>query len=288
MRYCLRDSAPLYGPLAISGMVSCACERRGKRRAGAAAASPNTERLVIDMATSVTVYFSAENWQAEAPAPPSRGSEDFFRPVFQCLLDLGHELVGQGAVDQAMVEAQREMADAADGDGVVDHYRSLIDGADAHDGDLGLINDRRAHQAAEAAEVGDGECAARHLVWFELPRAGARRQIHNGALQAEHVLLVRAANDGDDQAVVESDRDADVNFIVVDDVVAIQRGVEQGILAQDGHRGTGDERQVGAVVTVGGLELRLVLVAHARHFGHVDAMDGRSEEHTSELQSRQY
>src|ERR1035438_2729211 len=187
-------------------MVSCARERRGKRSAGAAAASPNTERLVIDMATSVTVYFSAENLQAEAPAPrcrrkpaggsacptlpqktcrrkrlphaaaenrqaeapapPSRGSEDFFRPAFQHLLDLGHELVGQGAVDQRSEEAQREMADAADGDGVVDHYRSLIDGADAHDGDLGLIDDRRAHQAAEAAEVGDGECAARHLVWL--------------------------------------------------------------------------------------------------------------------------
>src|SRR5664280_2413613 len=145
MRYCLRDSAPLYGPLAISGMVSCACERRGKKRAGAATASPNTERLVIDMATSVTVYFSAKDWQTEEDRPEGQAGrpvlQDFFGPGFQHLLDLGHELIGQGAVDQAMVEAQGEMADAADGDGVVDHYRSLIDGADAHDGDLGLIDD---------------------------------------------------------------------------------------------------------------------------------------------------
>lgn len=38
---------------------------------------------------------------------------------FQRLLDLRHELIGQRAVDQSTVEAQREMADTADRKGVV-------------------------------------------------------------------------------------------------------------------------------------------------------------------------
>src|ERR1035438_1718198 len=96
-------------------MASCAWERRGRRRAGAAAASPNTERLVIDMATSVTVYFSAEkDRRTQRMLRPVL--QHFFGPGFEHLLYLRHELIGQGAVDEAMAEAQREMADAADGD----------------------------------------------------------------------------------------------------------------------------------------------------------------------------
>src|SRR5260370_11922145 len=98
MRYCLRDSAPSNGPLAISGISSCACERRGKRSAGAAAASPNRERLVIDMATSVIVYFSAvkddRGMDRRTQRVPRPVLQDFFGPAFEDLLDLGHELIG--------------------------------------------------------------------------------------------------------------------------------------------------------------------------------------------------
>src|ERR1017187_731394 len=112
------------------------------------------------------------------PLPDGRGSdwsENLFGPAFQHLLDLRHELIGEGAIDQAMVEGEREMADAADGDGVVDHHGSLVDRADAHDGDLRLVDHRRAHQTAEAAEVGDGESPAGHLVGLELGGARAAR-----------------------------------------------------------------------------------------------------------------
>src|SRR5579872_7105517 len=42
----------------------------------------------------------------------------FFAPGFQVLLYLGHELVGYRAIDQAVIVAQSEMDDGADGDGV--------------------------------------------------------------------------------------------------------------------------------------------------------------------------
>lgn len=51
--------------------------------------------------------------------------EDFFGPVFQHRLHLGSELIRQRAVDQAMIEGQRQEAGAADGDGVVHHHRLL-------------------------------------------------------------------------------------------------------------------------------------------------------------------
>src|SRR5580700_9012379 len=102
------------------------------------------------------------------------------------------------------------MTDGTDGDGVVHHYRGLIHGADAHDGDLRLIDYGGADQAAEAAEIGDGEGAAYHFIGLQLTRTGARGQIHDGALQAEHVLLVGAANYRNDEAVLQRNGDADI------------------------------------------------------------------------------
>ena len=41
---------------------------------------------------------------------------DILVPVFQDFLQVGHELVGYGAVDEAVVVAHGEMDDGADGD----------------------------------------------------------------------------------------------------------------------------------------------------------------------------
>src|ERR1700694_1376729 len=105
------------------------------------------------------------------------GLEDFGGPVFQNVLDLGHELIGQGAIDQTVVETEREVADGANRDGIVDHYRSLIDSPDTHDGGLRLVDHGRSDQAAETAKIGDGKSAAHHFVRLELARTGAGRQI---------------------------------------------------------------------------------------------------------------
>ena len=57
----------------------------------------------------------------------------------EALLDERDELVGVGAVDDAMVERQREVRAGADGDRVLavgagDHLRPLLDRAEAEDG----------------------------------------------------------------------------------------------------------------------------------------------------------
>src|SRR5580658_3645967 len=119
------------------------------------------------------------------------------------------------------------MTDGANCDGVIYHYRSLIHSSDAQDGNLRLIDDRRADQAAEAAEIGDGERSAHHFIGLQLARTGARCQIYDGTLQAEHVLLIRGANYGDDETVFESHRNADVDLVVIADVVVIERRIQQ-------------------------------------------------------------
>ena len=49
-----------------------------------------------------------------------------------------------GAVDHAMVVAQRHIDHGADGDGVVDHYRALLDRSQTQNRRVGLADDRQA------------------------------------------------------------------------------------------------------------------------------------------------
>src|SRR5208282_346212 len=88
---------------------------------------------------------------------------DFFTPVFKSLLHQGHELVGYGTVDDAMVVAKRKVNDRTDGDRiravfVSDHHGLLGDTADAHDGYVRLVDDGQAEDCAKLARIGDGEC----------------------------------------------------------------------------------------------------------------------------------
>ena len=92
---------------------------------------------------------------------------------FENLLDVGEEAFGVGAVHGSVVEGECEVGHVANGYYVVafvggDDLGALLYGADAEYGDLRLVDDGRAEEAAEDAGVGDGEGAARDLVGLEL------------------------------------------------------------------------------------------------------------------------
>src|SRR5215213_1236153 len=76
--------------------------------------------------------------------PTARCFSDLELALLQKLLDIAEELFGVRAVDDAVVEGQREVGHLADGDVVValgrgDDFRALLDCADAEDGDLRLV-----------------------------------------------------------------------------------------------------------------------------------------------------
>ena len=102
-------------------------------------------------------------------------------PVLERVLHVRHELVGDRAVDEAVVVAERQVRHRPDRDRVVDDDGPLLDGADAENRDLRLVDDRHAEQRAEHAGVRDRERAAGHLVGLELlacaraPRGRRRR-----------------------------------------------------------------------------------------------------------------
>ena len=125
-----------------------------------------------------------------------------------------------------MVVAERQVRHRPDRDRVVDDDRPLLDRADAENRDLRLVDDRHPELRAELPGVGDGERAAVHFFGLELLRARAIGDVGDRAAQAEQVLLVGVLDDRHDQAALERDRDAEVDVLLVDDVVAVERRVD--------------------------------------------------------------
>src|SRR5579862_3263894 len=65
------------------------------------------------------------------------------------------KLIGNRAVYHSMVEAQTEIANLPDGYCIINNHRSLFDGANTKDSDLGLVDDRSANQASINPRVCD-------------------------------------------------------------------------------------------------------------------------------------
>ena len=66
-------------------------------------------------------------------------------------------------------------------------------------------------------------CTSSGLSFFVRARVA---EVVDRAAQAEEILLVGVADHRDDQALVERDGDADVDVLLVDDVVAVDRRVD--------------------------------------------------------------
>src|SRR5580700_608489 len=177
-----------------------------------------------------------------------------------------------------MVVADAEMHHGADGDGVVavfvgDDDGLLDDSADAHDGDLRLVDDRHAELGSKDAWVGDGEGATLHFVGLELLGAGALAEVADGALQSDEAALLGVLDHGNDQSPVEGYRDAEVDGRVVADVVAFHRRIDDGELAQSVNRGAREERREGQLAAGRLLELPFHLFAQLDDAGDVDFED---------------
>src|SRR6266566_7344117 len=138
------------------------------------------------------------------------------------------ELGRPRAVDDAMVEGNRDRSGRAGDDLAVADDRPLGDAADAEDPDLGVVDDRRRQQAAELPCARDGEGRAAELLGLEL--VVARRLREAGDLVRELVggVSVAVADDRHDQALLGLHGDAEVVAVEVDDLVSLEPRVQLG------------------------------------------------------------
>src|SRR6476620_8308337 len=99
--------------------------------------------------------------------------------VFKIVFHLCHESIRRCPIDDPVVERETQVPHRSDRNRLVYYDSTLLDSAHSEDGNLRLINNRGAEQAAEAAMVRNRECPALHLIGAELLGSRAFGQIRD-------------------------------------------------------------------------------------------------------------
>jgi len=147
----------------------------------------------------------------------------------------------------------------------------------AEDRALRRIDDRCRHERAEHAPVGDGERAAGQFL--ERDRALARLAGIVGDLLLELGKSpgIRVAHDRDDQTTLGGDRHTDVVILVIDDVIAVDRGVDDRESLQCGDRGLDEEGHEPELHAVLFLEALAMARAQLLHRSQIDLVERREQ-----------
>src|SRR5438552_19081297 len=103
---------------------------------------------------------------------------------------------------------------------------------DGEDRGLRRIHDRGEAIDAYGAEVRYGEDGTGELVLGELSRVGVLLESLTFRRELPKVLLVRVAEDGDEQAIGERDREADVRRVARHELPALEAGTKPPMLTQ--------------------------------------------------------
>src|SRR5262249_17882736 len=171
-----------------------------------------------------------EGWIAGPTPAMTCQSQIQYQPlgILQDLLHAHQERHRLAAVDDAVVVGEREVHHRTDLDLAGHRHRPLLNLVHAEDAGLRRVEDRRRHQRAVYAAVGNGEGAALHLLDLERAVARAAAEIGDLLLDLRERLAVAVAHHGNHQALLGPDRDADVIVVLVDEVSAVDLGVDGG------------------------------------------------------------
>lgn len=137
--------------------------------------------------------------------------------LFEIMFHLGHESIRRRPIDNPVVERQTEVAHWPNGDRIVNDDGSFLNGADAQNGDLRLMDDGGAEQAAEPTMVCDRECSALNLFRIQLLGPGSFGKIRDFFRQLGQSFSIGMPNHRHQESVLERRSDADVDIFLDDD-----------------------------------------------------------------------
>src|SRR3954470_20090773 len=86
---------------------------------------------------------------------------------------------------------------------IIENYGPFLDRSNGQNGNIRLVNDRKAHKSAEDAGIGDRKSRFVYLVRLQFLSAGAFGQIGYGALKLREAFLVGILQHRNNQAGVE-------------------------------------------------------------------------------------
>ncbi len=97
----------------------------------------------------------------------------------------------------------------------------------------------------------------------------------DGLLDAGKAQLIAVAHDGNDETFLGPNGDADVVIILIDQVLAVDLGVDRGNLFQRADASFDEKAHEAELYAVLLLENVFVFGSQRHHFGHVDLIEGR-------------
>ena len=195
-------------------------------------------------------------------------------PKKDSFLDGDEEGDGLFAVDEPVVVGEGEIHHRPDLHLAIDGDRTRLDRVHAEDGGLGRVEDRRGKDGAVDAAVGDGEDAAFEIGQGKFSFAGALGDLGEGLFDPGQVELVAVAEDGNHQAFLGADGDADVVIVLLDDLLALDPGVDGGDGPQGVDGGLDEEGHEAEFHPVLGLEDGLDLGAEGDELGEIGLVEG--------------
>ena len=129
-------------------------------------------------------------------------------------------------------------------------------------------------QRAVSASIGDSECAACQVLQAQFAVTSLDGKIQHGFFNAAEIQLVNFAEDGYNETPFAGYGDAYVVIVVVDNIVTFDAGVDHREALQGFDCGFDEKRHEPQLYLVFLLEAGFVLVAHFKHFLHVDLIEG--------------
>ena len=161
--------------------------------------------------------------------------------ILEALLDSDQEGHGLRAVYQTVIIGQCDVHHGADHDLTVHRHRPVLDLVHPENPGLRRVEDRGREQRAEDAAVGDGEGAAGEIVRRDLAVASPPGQFLDPALQVGQAERVRAPDHRHHEPALGAHRDAEMHLAMVDDVGAVDLGVDHGHIAERPDAGAAEQ-----------------------------------------------
>src|SRR4051812_24780821 len=211
------------------------------------------------------------------PAMTPDDSQIHYQPgwIFQNFLHPHQERHRLAAIDDAVVVAEREIHHRSDLHLPGDCHGTLLDLVHSEDARLRRVQDRRGHQRAVHSAIGDREGAALHLLDLEHTLARAPTHVGDLLLDLRERFAIAVADHRHDEALLGPDRDADMIVVLVDEVGAVDLGVDGRDFLERLHARLYEEAHEAQLHAVLLLEQFLVLIAQVHHRAHVDLIEGR-------------
>src|SRR5919112_338128 len=160
--------------------------------------------------------------------------------IFDQFFDADQEADCLGAVYDTVIVGECEVHHGTDYDLTFGDDGALLDLVHPQYRDLGQGEDGRRDQRAEDTTVGYGERSTTQVFQGQLALAGLCGQVCYALFDLGEVLVVRVADDGDDEPFVRRDGHADVVVLLEEELTPLQLGVDLGECLQRPDGGLGE------------------------------------------------